>query len=344
MTNRTASTLDSLTYIIDADGVAHGDLFCASAPTDGTGTWVTLPAGEVPESGCSCAADALPPLNTGRFLNVDGPSQDAPDFTGTGTGRSAEVRPMTEKQEAFITRLLGETGADPEAVGFRSDIGSKAASAVIDKLLGLKDHVPAPAAVEATASEGFDFAAAAEALGRKFTADDLTADLRAYAMTYALGYDGDFSFMVDMRDAARRGRLSDGMAKGVLNCARADLSRKATTTEAPAADVPAGRYAYTGTEGHTVFVKIDRPERGRWAGYTFGSFLLGGGAGGELVEGARVGREQMAGVLARITEQGITESGIRFGQETGVCCRCGRGLTNEESREAGIGPECAKKG
>lgn len=333
MTNRTASTLDSLTYIVDADGVAHGDLFCASAPTDGTGTWVTLPAGEVPESGCSCAADALPPLKTGRFLNVDGPSQDAPDFTGTGTGRSAEVRPMTEKQEAFITRLLGETGADPAAVGFRSDIGSKAASAVIDKLLGLKDHMPAPAAVEATA-EGFDFAAAAEALGRKFTADDLTADLRAYAMTYALGYDGDFSFMVDMRDAARKGRLSDGMAKGVLNCARADLSRKATS-DAPA--VAPGRYAYAADDGHTVFVKV-------WKSGTGASYLTGGGPDGELVEAGVVPRAAKATVFGRIAEDPAAAAAL-FGEKASRCSHCGRGLADEDNPyfTQGYGPDCGAK-
>jgi hypothetical protein len=34
---------------------------------------------------------------------------------------------------------------------------------------------------------------------------------------------------------------------------------------------------------------------------------------------------------------------IRYGQEIGVCADCGRQLTNEESRKAGIGPVCAHK-
>lgn len=33
----------------------------------------------------------------------------------------------------------------------------------------------------------------------------------------------------------------------------------------------------------------------------------------------------------------------RYGQELGSCGRCGRVLTNDESRAMGIGPECAKK-
>ena len=32
-----------------------------------------------------------------------------------------------------------------------------------------------------------------------------------------------------------------------------------------------------------------------------------------------------------------------YGRITGICCNCGRKLTNEESIEAGIGPICASK-
>jgi hypothetical protein len=31
---------------------------------------------------------------------------------------------------------------------------------------------------------------------------------------------------------------------------------------------------------------------------------------------------------------------IRYGQEMGVCCRCGKKLTDDRSRWYGIGPEC----
>ena len=37
------------------------------------------------------------------------------------------------------------------------------------------------------------------------------------------------------------------------------------------------------------------------------------------------------------------ETGQRFGQVYGWCCMCGRTLTNEESKKAGIGPICAGK-
>jgi len=35
---------------------------------------------------------------------------------------------------------------------------------------------------------------------------------------------------------------------------------------------------------------------------------------------------------------------VLYGRELGVCGRCGRTLTDEESRERGIGPVCAEKG
>lgn len=37
------------------------------------------------------------------------------------------------------------------------------------------------------------------------------------------------------------------------------------------------------------------------------------------------------------------EEAVKFGKLYGVCCICGRTLTNEESIEAGIGPVCAGK-
>lgn len=52
--------------------------------------------------------------------------------------------------------------------------------------------------------------------------------LEAAAMTYALSYTGNFGFMLDMRDAARRyARLTPAQAAGTLNCARADFARRA---------------------------------------------------------------------------------------------------------------------
>jgi hypothetical protein len=44
--------------------------------------------------------------------------------------------------------------------------------------------------------------------------------------------------------------------------------------------------------------------------------------------------------LQRVLEMGVEESRTKYGQEIGRCCRCNRRLTDETSRELGIGPEC----
>lgn len=101
-------------------------------------------------------------------------------------------------------------------------------------------------------------------------------------------------------------------------------------------DVPAGRYAVTGDEGQTVFVRVDRPIEGRWAGRTFVKVQ----AGDDL---HRVSATTAAGLLRKITEAGVQAASKRYGAEIGDCGVCGRTLTNEESRAAGIGPRCAAK-
>lgn len=100
--------------------------------------------------------------------------------------------------------------------------------------------------------------------------------------------------------------------------------------------VPAGRYAVTGEEGHTVFVKVDRPTEGRWAGYVFVKVQAGD-------DEHRVSRATEAALLAKIEAAGPQAAMIRYGLELGHCGHCGRTLTNEASREAGIGPICLAK-
>jgi hypothetical protein len=109
---------------------------------------------------------------------------------------------------------------------------------------------------------------------------------------------------------------------------------RSVTPEAETTDVPAGLYAYTGTEGHTVFVKVDRPTEGRWAGRTFVKLQLSD----DLV---RMPMNAQRAALRSIADAGVRESSVRYGHELGVCGVCGRTLTKEASRAAGIGPKCA---
>jgi len=106
---------------------------------------------------------------------------------------------------------------------------------------------------------------------------------------------------------------------------------------APRVDVPAGRYAVTGEDGTTKFYRVDRPTEGKWKGYTFVKVQ----ASDELHNvRSRATREA---VLAKIASDGIQEAMLRYGREIGQCGHCGRTLTNEESREIGIGPKCRSK-
>lgn len=100
-------------------------------------------------------------------------------------------------------------------------------------------------------------------------------------------------------------------------------------------DVPAGRYAITSEQDGTLhFFRVDRPTEGRWAGYVF----VKRQAGDDLFPVKN--SEQRANIL-RIIAQDPQVAMLRYGQEIGACGHCGRTLTNEESRERGIGPVCA---
>jgi hypothetical protein len=97
-------------------------------------------------------------------------------------------------------------------------------------------------------------------------------------------------------------------------------------------DVPAGRYAI-GTPAK--FYKVDRPTEGRWAGYTFVKVQASD-------EFHPVNRSLQPDILAEIAKDPQAAM-LRYGREIGECGHCGRTLTNQESRDAGIGPICAGK-
>jgi hypothetical protein len=99
--------------------------------------------------------------------------------------------------------------------------------------------------------------------------------------------------------------------------------------------VPAGHYAIASEgENDLMFVRVDRN-----AGYPVRIKMIVGGHPDTTIPAKRV-----KGILARIIEAGVEAAAVLYGHELGQCCRCNRTLTDETSRAAGIGPECAKKG
>lgn len=95
-------------------------------------------------------------------------------------------------------------------------------------------------------------------------------------------------------------------------------------------DIPEGRYAVDTDEGHTAFYHVSVADNGRIYVRLFQSD-----------QERPLPWKQSLAILKKIEAQGILASSIRFGAEFGVCGVCGRGLTNPESRAAGIGPICA---
>lgn len=100
--------------------------------------------------------------------------------------------------------------------------------------------------------------------------------------------------------------------------------------------VPAGRYAITGDDGTTDFYVVDFADSGAWTGCVFVTLHTGGGD--QLMN-----PKASAKILGKIIEVGAREASLRYGRELGHCGVCGRELTNEDSRELGIGPVCAGK-
>lgn len=111
--------------------------------------------------------------------------------------------------------------------------------------------------------------------------------------------------------------------------------RRTTPAQVDLPDVPAGSYAIDGSddaENSIMFVEV-------WRGRT--GFV-------KVYHQTGPNRTQMAwaavpGILARIEAAGVREAMERYGLELGVCGRCHRPLTNDDSRARGIGPVCASK-
>lgn len=99
-------------------------------------------------------------------------------------------------------------------------------------------------------------------------------------------------------------------------------------------DVPAGRYAVDGEDGTLKFYRVRKVEKGKWAGWTFVDVQ----ASSDFypIRGLKAVRP----ILTKIAED-PREAAVRYGQELGRCCICGRTLTNDVSRHYGIGPVCA---
>lgn len=124
-----------------------------------------------------------------------------------------------------------------------------------------------------------------------------------------------------------------GASKVISALLALPVRAKRITPEAHA--VPNGRYAIE-HEGTLKFYKVNTPTEGRWAGRTFVEVQ----ASDELYPVRDQATRQF--ILASIADDPQAAM-LRYGQEIGSCGHCGRTLTNEESRQYGIGPICRGK-
>lgn len=115
-----------------------------------------------------------------------------------------------------------------------------------------------------------------------------------------------------------------------------DHDPQETVAPVTAATVPNGLYALE-REGAVKFYEVRTPTEGKWAGYTFVDACA---SDDRWPIKNRDARQEVLSLIADDPEA----ASIRYGRTIGRCGRCNRTLTDEHSRAAGIGPECAKKG
>lgn len=162
---------------------------------------------------------------------------------------------------------------------------------------------------------------------RKLTDEDVTADLGAFALAWLVHYSGDFDFLLDMqRDLRKWKNLSVGKVRGVLNCFRAQALREARET---AVEAPPEGIHYLNGKVYKVQLAVTT------SGKPYAKRLSG-------TSWDYAGRDWKALPLSADTLM-THDDAAEYGKLYGVCCICGRTLTDEVSIERGIGPICATK-
>ncbi len=141
-------------------------------------------------------------------------------------------------------------------------------------------------------------------------------------------------------DAERAAREAEREALNVLSGVAVGLARQAFTAMGmDSHQRPVLRFALpsaTGNNDLDFFTVSVTSHRGVSNGVRV-CRVIGGHADQPLA------LEQGVEALKRLTDGDIVAACRTYGQHLGYCCRCGRHLTDEASRAAGIGPDCANK-
>jgi len=192
----------------------------------------------------------------------------------------------------------------------------------------------------------FAMKAAEEKAAREY--GDKIAELRPRL----LAYNGSFEFLLEMRDRANDNylftpRQIDAIERSLDKWDERQAEAAAPRNVEPVIGdkVPFGttRHAVTNAEGKLTFIRLDKVEKGNWAGWVFVKGIAGPEefrVGSQKPDGSYKG--QWESLLTEINEDPRTTI-ARYGKEIGACGICGLRLTDEVSRELGIGPICLKK-
>lgn len=100
-------------------------------------------------------------------------------------------------------------------------------------------------------------------------------------------------------------------------------------------DIPTGYYATEHADNVTRFFKVEQGT-GKWAGRTFLKIQ----ASDDLHPVKDYAKRMFVLNMIEADPMAATQ---RYGRAIGRCGICGRTLTDEDSRAAGIGPVCAQK-
>lgn len=243
-----------------------------------------------------------------------GQKATALSLTGTGTAPStrsytggATHQPATDKQLGYLTSLMAQLGANDAAGAVQALVAAGAGRVAISRAIDI---------AQADLAKRGPVAGAAPAANRPARANQY---------------------------AGRCTRCGQDVAAGAGTCAKVDGrwvvahhdgDCPAAPAAAPTADVPAGHYAVPSATGANdlEYFRVDHTDSGR----TYVKLVIGGHPEYNA-RGAHAAR-----LLAAVAEHGVEHSARLYGQTIGRCCRCNRTLTDQVSRAAGIGPECAK--
>jgi hypothetical protein len=191
-------------------------------------------------------------------------------------------------------------------------------------------------------------------------ADPIKKAREQEAIRFIAEYTGRFGFILDLRARRNFGTkwysLSEAQVNAVLKVKAGDEARakERKQTGRDLTVLPYGRtYAAVENEqGSLTFLIFDRPGEkdrhgnpSRWHGWVFVKQFIGGVGEGQRLGSQRPG-ETYSGQWPTLVDAVIADpmgAVQRFGRELGICGICNLPLTNEESREFGIGPVCRSK-